>query len=126
MTRWAPRAAVVLTGAALLVVACQSDRDRPGPPRLAITLNQDSVGSPDTLTGTVRADDLDGIDSVWLQVDTTVSAADALLDRTFIATFRGNINSGHVLGDRVLVRLTARDVTGFVGGLDTFVVVKGP
>jgi hypothetical protein len=126
MTRWAPRVVVVAVGAGLAALACQTDRDRPGPPRLAITLNQDSVHSPDSLTGTVRADDPDGIDSVWLLVDTTLSAGDGLLDHTFIATFRSGVNGGHVLGDRVPVRLTARDISGYVGGLDTFVIVRGP
>lgn len=127
MTRWASRAMVLATGAALSALACQTDRDRPGPPRLTITLVQDSVQSPDTLTGTLRAEDVDGIDSVWLSVDSAPPlGADGLLDQTFLATFRADVPGGHVLGDRVSVRFTARDISGFVGGLDTFVVVKGP
>ena len=35
------------------------------------------------------------------------------------------IRSGHVLGDRILVRLQARDVVGFMGVLDTAVIVRG-
>lgn len=127
MTRWAHRVSVLAAGAALSALACQTDRDRPGPPRLTITLLQDSVQSPDTLTGTLRADDVDGIDSVWLSVDSAPPlGADGLLDQTFLATFRADVPGGHVLGDRVSVRFTARDISGFVGGLDTFVVVKGP
>lgn len=127
MTRRAPRAVLLAAGAALVALACQTNRDRPGPPRLSITLTQDSVHSPDTLTGTLRADDVDGIDSVWLSVDSAPPlGADGALDQTFLATFRADVPSGHVLGDRVSVRFTARDISGFVGGLDTFVVVKGP
>lgn len=107
--------------------ACQADRERPGPPRLAITLNQDSVRSPDTLSGSLRADDPDGIDSVWLSVDSAPPlGADGLLEPTFLASFRAAVRNGHVLGDHVAVHLTARDLTGYLGGLDTFVVVRGP
>ncbi|HKC48417.1 MAG TPA: hypothetical protein VKB63_12520 [Gemmatimonadales bacterium] len=116
---------LVVAGAA--TSACQADRERPGPPRLAIFINQDSVTSPDTLTGSLRADDPDGIDSVWLSVDSAPPlGADGLLEPTFLASFRAAVRTGHVLGDRVAVRLTARDITGYVGGLDTFVVVRGP
>lgn len=115
----------LVAGAA--TVACQADRDRPGPPSLGITINEDSVRSPDTLTGSVRAADPDGIDSVWLSVDSAPPiGADGLLEPTFLATFRAAVRNGHVLGDHVSVRLTARDITGYVGDLDTFVVVKGP
>lgn len=127
MSRAVFRAGLVLgvVGAGLL--ACQTDRDRPGPPSLSLTINQDSVRSPDTLTGTLRADDLDGIDSIWISVDSAAPlGADGLLEPTFIATFRAGIRSGHVLGDRVNIHYTARDLTGFVGGLDTFVIVRGP
>jgi hypothetical protein len=94
---------------------------------LSLTINQDSVRSPDTLTGTLRADDLDGIDSIWISVDSAAPlGADGLLEPTFVATFRAGIRSGHVLGDRVSIRFTARDLTGYVGGLDTFVIVRGP
>ena len=107
--------------------ACQADRERPGPPRLAIFINEDSVRSPDTLTGSLRADDPDGIDSVWLSVDSAPPlGADGQLERTFLASFRAAVRNGHVLGDHVPVRLTARDITGYVGGLDTFVVVRAP
>jgi hypothetical protein len=108
-------------------LACQADRERPGPPRLAIFLNQDSVRSPDTLSGSLRADDPDGVDSVWLSVDSAPPlGADGLLEPTFLASFRAAVRNGHVLGDHIAVQLTARDLSGYVGGLDTFVVVRGP
>ena len=51
MTRRACRGAVLLCIGAAAALACQTNRDRPGPPRLTLTLDQDSVRSPDTLTG---------------------------------------------------------------------------
>ena len=116
---------VVVAGVATF--ACQTDRERPGPPRLAITLDEDSVRSPDTLTGSLRANDPDGIDSVWLSVDSAPPlGADGLLEPTFLASFRAAVRNGHVLGDHISVHVSARDLAGYVGGLDTFVVVRGP
>lgn len=107
--------------------ACQADRERPGPPRLAIFIDQDSVRSPDTLSGSLRADDPDGIDSVWLSVDSAPPlGADGLLEPTFLASFHAAVRNGHVLGDHIAIQLSARDLSGYVGGLDTFVVVRGP
>ena len=121
------RVAWVVIAAASASLACQADRERPGPPRLAITINQDSVRSPDTLTGTLRADDPAGIDSVWLSVDSAPPlGADGLLEPTFLSAYRAPVPKGHFLGDRVSIRYTARDLSGYIGGLDTFVVVKGP
>jgi hypothetical protein len=127
MSRGASRVAVLVCLGAAAALACQTDRDRPGPPRLAITLDQDSVLSPDTLTGSVRADDPDGIDSIWLSVDSAAPlGADGLLDPTFLATFRAGIRNGHVLGDRVTVQLSGSDLSGYTSVLDTYVVVRGP
>ena len=115
----------LVAGAATL--ACQADRARPGPPRLAITIDRDSVGSPDTLTGTLRATDADGVDSVWLSVDSAAPVADdGRLEPAFLASFRAPVRAGHLPGDHVAVRLSARDVDGFLGVLDTFAVVRGP
>ena len=108
-------------------MACQTDRDRPGPPRVGITLDQDSVDSPDTLTGTVRADDADGIDSLWISVDSaTPLGADGRSSPRSRRRSGRTCPAGHVFGDRVPVSLKARDISGYVGGLDTFVIVKGP
>ena len=127
MSHTASRVAVLVGLSATAALGCQTDRDRPGPPRLSITLDQDSVLSPDTLTGLVRADDPDGIDSIWLSVDSAPPlGADGALDPTFLATFRAGIRNGHVFGDRVVVQLSGRDLGGYFGVLDTFVVVRGP
>lgn len=127
MTLRAGRLVVALC-ATLAVLACEVDRERPAPPRLALTMDQDSVGSPDNLTGSIRADDQDGIDSIWLSVDSAVPplGADGLLESTFTARFQAAVRAGHVAGDRVSVRLTGRDVSGYVSTLDTFVAVRVP
>lgn len=126
-SRRSPRFVFVTLVAGAATFACQADRDRPGPPRLAITIDDDSVHSPDTLTGALRADDPDGIDSVWLSVDSAPPlGADGLLEPTFLASFHAAIRNGHVLGDHVPVQFSARDLAGYVGVLDTFVVVKAP
>ncbi len=127
MNPGAARLSVLICLGVATALACQTDRDRPGPPRLTITFDQDSVRSPDTLTGSVRADDPDGIDSIWLSVDSAAPlGADGLLDPTFLATFRAGIRNGHVFGDQVVVQLSGRDLTGYLGVLDTFVVVRAP
>ena len=127
MSRGAAWVAVLAGLGAAAALGCQTDRDRPGPPRLAITLDQDSVLSPDTLTGSVRADDPDGIDSIWLSVDSELPlGADGLLDPSFLAPFRAGVRNGHVPGDRVVVQLSGRDLSGYLSVLDTFVIVRGP
>ena len=111
---------------AAAVTACLEDRPRPSPPRLSITLARDTVHSPDTLTGEVRADDADGIDSIWLSVDSLKVGDDGFLQPTYLSPFRLPIASGHVFGDRVPVSLMARDAVGFTSTKDTFVLVRGP
>jgi hypothetical protein len=93
---------------------------------MEIVLSRDTVRSPDTLTGSIRVEDGDGIDSVWVTVDTVRRGEDALFDRVFTSPFRFAIGGGHVLGDRIPVRVQARDIVGYVGVLDTVVIVRGP
>ena len=109
-----------------MLAGCLGDRPRPAPPVLEITLDKDSVRSPDTLTGIVRAEDVDGIDSVWITVDTLRVGDDGFFEQTYQSRFRRPIRTGYVLGDRILVRLQARDVMGFTGVRDTVVIVRGP
>lgn len=86
--------------------------------------DRDSVQSPDSVTGWVRAEDGDGIDSVWLTVDTSRSGEDGFFDVVFFSRFRSNIPPGLASGARVPVRLEARDIGGFTSALDTSVTVK--
>ena len=78
---------------------------------------------PDTLTGTVRAEDPDGIDSVWVTVDAVVAAQDGLLERVFTTRFRFPIAAGKTDGTRIPVEIRARDIAGFQVTRDTQVVV---
>jgi len=103
---------------------------RIGPHVVSITLDKDSVRSatnpPDTLTGTLRAQDADGIDSVWLQLDDDPPIAeDGLLQTSFQSPFRVVVPAGFSSGARLPVTLEARDVTGFRSVLDTMVRVAG-
>jgi hypothetical protein len=107
-----------------LLAGCFADRERPAPPLLHIVLDQDSVTSPDTITGSILVTDRDGIDSIWLTVDTVRRGDDAFFETRYGSTFKFPIRSGLTKFDRVPVVLEARDVVGFSGALDTVVVVK--
>jgi len=107
------------------MVACLSEPPRPGPPRLIIALDSVTIHSTtpnDTLTGSVGAEDPDGLDSLWLQVDTIRVGVDGLFDTAYRNRFRLPIRAGLPPG-RVPVSLEARDVLGFLSQLDTFVTV---
>jgi hypothetical protein len=111
-------------GALGCLAGCLSERPRPGPPRLTILLDKINVRSPDSLTGTLRAEDPAGIDSVWLTLASAPQfGTDGLMQTVFQAPFRTFIPSGHTAGERLAVKLAARDLDGFVGERDTFVTV---
>ena len=93
---------------------------------LRITLNQTEVTSPDTLTGTVRAEDRDGIDSVWVMVDMTRAGEDGFFETVVVAPFRFVIGTGIPPTTVLPVRVEARDIAGFSTTLDTIVRVVAP
>lgn len=104
---------------------CAEDRPRPGPPVLSIHFDQDSVTTPDTLTGTIHATDNVGIDSLWMQVGSSPEVGvDGGFNFTFDAPFRFEIDSNLLKGTKVPVQYRARDIAGYADVLDTFVVVK--
>ena len=106
------------------LTACISERLRPGPPYVRITLDKTIVHSPDTLTGTLYAEDANGLDSIWLSVDFSPAIGeDGLLKPVFEAPFRFPIAKGHSAGQRIPVQFSARDFDGFMGRLDTAVTV---
>lgn len=78
---------------------------------------------PDTLSGTVRAEDTDGLDSVWVMVDSAVAGEDGGFDRVFSAPFRFLIGPGKTPGTVLPVQIRARDIAGFQVARDTYVVV---
>ena len=106
-----------------LAPACFEERDRPGPPAFAVTLDTTGVHSPDTLTGFVRVSDPDGIDSLWLLVDSIRFGQDGFFRDVINAPFVVDIPPSRPLGSRVNLRFEARDVAGFLSGVDTFVVI---
>ncbi len=110
----------------MAAAACLEDRPRPAPPFIRLTIDQDSVRSPDTVTGTITVRDDDGIDSVWLSVDTVRRGDDGFFQPTYVSTYRFPVPAGRVLGDLVPIHGEARDVVGFLGVRDTFVRVRGP
>jgi hypothetical protein len=114
-----------------LVAACLTERPRPAPPALALSLNKTTVKSrstpaPDTLVVNVRAEDEDGIDSVWVQLaQETPVGADGLLDPVLEGPFRVIVPAGLGNGIVLPVKVQARDVVGFRSERDTSVTV-GP
>jgi hypothetical protein len=103
--------------AAALGAACLEARPRLAPPLLAILLDDTAACSPDTLTGTARAEDPDGIDSLWITVDQMEEGVDGELERVFEARFRLPVRAGFTPGDTVEVALRARDLSGFADTL---------
>ncbi len=75
------------------------------------------------MAGTVRAEDPDGLDSVWVSVDLVVAGADGRFERTFSAPFRFAIAAGRPPTTHIPVQFRARDIAGFVVVRDTYVVV---
>ena len=118
-----PVALAALLAAGLL--GCGEDRPRPGPPVLSIQFQRDTVATPDTLRGTIKASDNEGLDSVWMQVGSQPEVGvDGGLQFTLEAPFRFTIDSGLSPGVRIAVQLRGRDIAGYADVLDTFVVVK--
>ena len=118
--------ALIVVGCGLgSLVGCLSERPRPAPPQLAIAFTKVVVQSPDTLRGTVHAEDPDGIDSVWLAVGADPPVGeDGLLETVFDAPFLFLIPRGYSPNARIPVKVTGRDIVGFTGELDTVVTVS--
>ena len=71
----------------------------------------------------MRAEDADGLDSVWVTVDSAMAGEDGGFDQVFSAPFQFAIGAGKNPGTPVPVQFRARDIAGFVVVRDTFVVV---
>jgi hypothetical protein len=90
------------------------------------TVKSRSTPAPDTLVVTVRAEDDDGIDSVWVQLaGEPPVGADGLLDPVLEGPFRRVVPAGLGPGTILPVTVEARDVVGFRSKRDTSVTV-GP
>lgn len=93
---------------------------------MTFTLDRTTVRSqtpPDTLAGTVRAEDADGLDSVWVSVDSAVAGEDGGFDQVFSSRFRFLIGAGKSQGTQIPIQFRARDIAGFQVVQDTYVVV---
>jgi len=90
---------------------------------LAIVFDSTTIhgGPHDSVTGSVRATDPDGLDSLWLRVDTTRVGVDGLFETVFERPFRFGVRAGLNPTTQIPVVLEARDVVGFRSQLDTFV-----
>ncbi|HWC72894.1 MAG TPA: hypothetical protein VG454_03080 [Gemmatimonadales bacterium] len=73
----------------------------------------------------MSAADDDGIDSVWVALDSVVKGEDAGFDRVFSSRWRFVVSAGRQQGDLLPLTFRARDVGGFEAQRDTYVVV-GP
>ena len=130
MMRRAGAAALAAVGLGL-AAGCLSDRPRPAPPTLALSLSKTTVTSrpsppPDTLIVHVRAEDSDGIDSVWVQLgQEPLLGADGLFETVLDGPFRILVPTGLAVGTVLTVKVEARDVAGFRSERDTSVTV-GP
>jgi len=115
------RVALIAGVGAASIWACLSETPRPSPPSLVVALSKTQVRSPDTLRVTVTARDPDGIDSVWVTVDSLRKGDDAFLRETMVDTFAFTIRSGANEQRQLSVRVEARDLAGFRSSLDTSV-----
>ncbi|HYU08337.1 MAG TPA: hypothetical protein VEK77_03020 [Gemmatimonadales bacterium] len=108
------------------MAACLGERERPGPPQLSFTIDQDSVSASqvDTVSGMIRAEDPDGIDSVWVTVDAEERGENGGFDRVFSARYRFLVAPGQQPGTRLMLLFRARDIAGFEVQRDSYVVVS--
>jgi len=108
----------------LLASACLGERERPGPPQLSFTIDDTTVASSavDTLGGTVRAQDADGIDSIWVTAGSEKWADDGGFNLVISTRYRLIIPSGTPAGTHLPMSVRARDAAGFEAQRDTYVV----
>jgi hypothetical protein len=108
-----------------MAAACLGERERPGPPRITFSIDDPSVTTSrtDTVAGDIRAEDPDGIDSVWVVLDTVELGDDGGFDQVFSSRYRFFVAPGRGIGEQVPLRLRARDISGFQVQRDTYVVV---
>lgn len=123
--RHARGALMAAAALAAALVGCAEDRPRPAPPALGIHFEHDSVGSPDSLRGTINVTDNVGIDSLWVLFDAGPEiGVDGGFNFSFTAPFQFVVDSGLLKGTKIPFELRARDIAGYSDVLDTFVVVK--
>jgi hypothetical protein len=75
------------------------------------------------VAGDVRADDPDGLDSVWVIVDSVTRGEDGGFEQVFSRRYRFIFATGKSPGSQIPMTLRARDIAGFEVSRDTYVVV---
>ena len=76
----------------------------------------------DTVAGNIRVDDPDGIDSVWVTLETIEKGENGAFDPVFSSRYRFVVQ-GFQPAAHIPLTFRARDVAGFVVQRDTYVVV---
>jgi hypothetical protein len=76
----------------------------------------------DTVAGTVRAQDADGIDSLWVTAASQAWGDDGGFSQVISTRYRLIIPSGTAPGTQIPMSLRARDAAGFEVQRDTYVV----
>jgi hypothetical protein len=118
------RAAVL----ALLVVACETSRTRPGPP--TVTINPpvgSTVFSPDTLDFSVSAQDPDGLDSLNVTVFDATKEYETDFNTETSVQVSVLVPAGLLPGSFIKILAKAQDLTGEVTfDTATVTVIKRP
>ncbi|HKA57823.1 MAG TPA: hypothetical protein VKD28_04355 [Gemmatimonadales bacterium] len=73
----------------------------------------------------MRATDADGLDSVWVALDSVEKGDDGGFDQAFSSRWLFVVTAGLNEGAVLPLTFRARDIAGFVAQRDTYVVV-GP
>jgi hypothetical protein len=75
------------------------------------------------VTGIVSTEDADGIDSVWVTLDSVELGENGGFDQFFSHRYRFFVSPGRSVGEQVFLTFRARDISGFEVQRDTYVVV---
>lgn len=75
------------------------------------------------MAGSVRVEDADGLDSVWVRLETVEEGYDGGFNRVFDSRYRFVVGQGFNPGEQIPLTFRARDIAGFVVQRDTYVVV---
>ena len=76
----------------------------------------------DTVAGNIRVDDPDGIDSVWITLESVEQADDGGFNQAFSSRYRFVVQ-GFAPSTQIPLSFRARDIAGFEVLRDTYVVV---
>jgi len=104
--------------------ACSSDRIRPGPPAVIISLAQTDASPTDTIHGSVLATAPEGVDSVFVVLGTEELGVDGRFDVEVRFAFRWGLESQFAPGDTAVFVAIARDLDRLVARDTALVVIR--